>query len=160
LNGMCGCTHTPTTPRSHAHALNTGRLPFHVNIYNDDPALPGQGVPVGMTLLPLKLKQSGAGTPTPTPYATHFVGKWHIGLASKSKQIPTARGFDTSLGHVNKHWLQSWHFTYYTTLPLLVWWRVYREADRRAIYTHLNPRLLPLIRVWPPKTTQWKSIYC
>jgi arylsulfatase I/J len=80
-------------------SLMSGRLPFHVNIYNDDPALPGQGVPVGMTLLPLKLKQSGAGSATPTPYATHFIGKWHIGMASKTTQIPIARGFDTSLGY-------------------------------------------------------------
>ena len=44
----------------------TGRLPFHVNIYNDNPDVPGQGVPVNMTMLPRKLKQA------PIPYATHF----------------------------------------------------------------------------------------
>ena len=69
----------------------TGRLPFHVNIYNDNPSLPGQGVPVNMTMLPRKLKQSG--------YACHFVGKWHIGMASASMQTPRARGFDTSLAY-------------------------------------------------------------
>ena len=34
-----------------------------------------------------------------TPYATHFIGKWHMGMASKSKQTPHARGFDTSLAY-------------------------------------------------------------
>ena len=41
-------------------SLMTGRLPFHVNIYNDPPTMPGQGVPTNMTMLPLKLKQSGS----------------------------------------------------------------------------------------------------
>lgn len=72
-------------------ALMSGRLPYHVNIYNDNPAMPGAGVPVGMTLMSEKLKSAG--------YSTHFVGKWHIGMASASTQIPTARGFDTSLGY-------------------------------------------------------------
>eukprot|EP00937_MAST-01D_sp_MAST-1D-sp2_P002290 g2290.t1 len=74
-------------------SLMTGRLPFHVNIYNDNPALPGAGVPTNMTMLPRKLK--GA----PAPYATHFIGKWHIGMASASAQTPKARGFDTSLAY-------------------------------------------------------------
>lgn len=67
----------------------SGRLPFHSNTYNDDPTMPGAGVPVGMTLLPQVLKQAG--------YATHQVGKWHVGMASKSTQTPLARGFDSSL---------------------------------------------------------------
>ena len=49
-------------------SLLTGRLPFHVNIYNDNPAMPGQGVPINMTMLPRKLKQSQPGR---EPYATH-----------------------------------------------------------------------------------------
>lgn len=48
-------------------ALLSGRLPIHVNIYNDDPARPGAGVPVGMTMISEKL--AGAG------YMTHFIGK-------------------------------------------------------------------------------------
>ena len=51
-------------------SLLSGRLPFHVNIYNDDPTLmPGQGVPVNMTMISSKLKTAG--------YVSHFIGKWH-----------------------------------------------------------------------------------
>jgi len=69
----------------------TGRLPVHVNIYNDDPARVGQGVPTNMTMISAKLKSVG--------YATHFIGKWHVGMASQSQNIPKARGFDSSLGY-------------------------------------------------------------
>ncbi|KAJ8610168.1 hypothetical protein CTAYLR_008744 [Chrysophaeum taylorii] len=82
-------------------ALLSGRLPFHVNTFNDDPTMVGQGIPVGMTLMPEVLKRAG--------YATHFVGKWHVGMASRSKQIPVARGFDSSLGyfHSNNNYYDS-----------------------------------------------------
>ena len=49
-------------------SLLSGRLPVHVNIYNDDPARPGAGVPTGMTMISEKL--AGAG------YLGHFIGKW------------------------------------------------------------------------------------
>jgi hypothetical protein len=46
----------------------SGRLPFHVNIYNDDPTtFPGAGVPVDMTMISDKLKTVG--------YHSHFIGK-------------------------------------------------------------------------------------
>ena len=49
-------------------SLLSGRLPFHVNIYNDDPTMmPGQGVPVNMTMISSKLKTAG--------YVSHFIGK-------------------------------------------------------------------------------------
>lgn len=82
-------------------SLMTGRLPFHVNVYNDPPTMVGQGVPTNMTMLSLKLKESGSASQNGvrTPYATHFIGKWHMGMASKSKQTPQARGFDTSLAY-------------------------------------------------------------
>lgn len=73
----------------------SGRIPFHVNTYNDDPTMPGAGVPIGMTLLPEVLKEAG--------YATHFLGKWHIGMASASRQTPKARGFDSSLGYFHSN---------------------------------------------------------
>lgn len=72
-------------------SLLSGRLPYHSNVYNDDPTMVGAGLPVGMTVLPELLRAAG--------YATNFVGKWHIGMASMSQQIPRARGFDTSLGY-------------------------------------------------------------
>lgn len=51
-----------------------------------------------MTLLPAKLKAAG--------YATHFVGKSHLGMATPA-HIPTARGYDTSLHYfsgANDYW--------------------------------------------------------
>jgi arylsulfatase A-like enzyme len=54
---------------------------------------------LGFTLLPTRLKEAG--------YATHFFGKWHLG-ASDPRFIPTARGFDTSLGFFNA---KEHHFT-------------------------------------------------
>ena len=48
-------------------SLLSGRLPMHVNIYNDDPAMPGQGVPTNMTMISAKLKSAG--------YQSHFIGK-------------------------------------------------------------------------------------
>ncbi|EGB11339.1 hypothetical protein AURANDRAFT_2359, partial [Aureococcus anophagefferens] len=72
-------------------ALMSGRLPAHVNVYNDDPAMAGAGAPAHMRLMPAMLRDAG--------YRTHFVGKWHLGMASRSLQTPAARGFDTSLGY-------------------------------------------------------------
>uniref|UniRef100_A0A6U7P1N7 Sulfatase N-terminal domain-containing protein n=2 Tax=Haptolina brevifila TaxID=156173 RepID=A0A6U7P1N7_9EUKA len=53
--------------------------------------MPGQGVPINMTLLPEKLATAG--------YVSHFVGKWHIGMARRQASPPEARGFATSLGY-------------------------------------------------------------
>ena len=73
-------------------SLLSGRLPFHVNIYNDDPTMmPGQGVPVNMTMISSKLKTAG--------YVSHFIGKWHVGMASLSTQTPQARDFETTLNY-------------------------------------------------------------
>jgi len=70
----------------------SGRLPFHVNVYNDDPTTtPGAGVPVNMTIISQKLNTAG--------YTSHFIGKWHVGMASKSTQTPQARGFATTLNY-------------------------------------------------------------
>ena len=44
-----------------------------------------------MTLISDKLHSVG--------YATHFIGKWHVGMASRSLNPPEARGFDTSFGY-------------------------------------------------------------
>ena len=40
-------------------SLQSGRLPVHVNIYNDDPSRPGAGVPENMTMIPAKLQEAG-----------------------------------------------------------------------------------------------------
>lgn len=79
-------------------SLLTGRLPFHINIDNDDPTrynpndpVSGyQGIPRNMTVIATKLKEAG--------YATHQVGKWDVGLAT-SDHTPQGRGFQTSFGY-------------------------------------------------------------
>eukprot|EP00041_Stephanoeca_diplocostata_P024110 m.603517 g.603517 ORF g.603517 m.603517 type:complete len:517 (-) comp22455_c2_seq2:2446-3996(-) len=65
-------------------ALMTGRLPYHV-------FQSGNYVSREMIMLPAKLKQVG--------YATHQVGKWHLGLLY-SWMTPVGRGFDTSFGYL------------------------------------------------------------
>ena len=64
-------------------AFLTGRLPIHVNdakhvnisTHNpNDPVSGFQGVPRNMTMISAKMKEAG--------YATHQVGKWHVGFAT------------------------------------------------------------------------------
>lgn len=78
-------------------SLLTGRLPIHVNddnkvkpsFYNPKDPLSGyQGIPRDMTVIAEKLKEAG--------YATHQVGKWDAGMATRD-HIPKSRGFDSSL---------------------------------------------------------------
>lgn len=69
-------------------ALMTGRLPYHaqqLNFPNSDTA---QGAPLEFTFLSKRLQDAG--------YATHAVGKWHLGMASR-QHLPVARGFDHAL---------------------------------------------------------------
>ena len=81
-------------------SLMSGRLPIHVNDQNqnidnynpDDPVSGYAGIPRNMTAIASKLKDAG--------YATHMVGKWHAGGATRD-HIPTGRGFDTSFGYLN-----------------------------------------------------------
>ncbi|XP_072047297.1 arylsulfatase B-like [Amphiura filiformis] len=71
-------------------SLMTGRYPIrmglqHGNIRQADPNC----LPLDETTLPDKLRDLG--------YATHAVGKWHLGFSSP-KCLPTQRGFDSYLG--------------------------------------------------------------
>ena len=47
------------------------------------------GLPTEFPTVADKLKEAG--------YATHLVGKWHLGM-SHTKYLPTQRGFDTFYG--------------------------------------------------------------
>ena len=79
-------------------SLLTGRLPIHVcdqivseESHNpEDPISGFVGIPREMTGIATKMKQAG--------YATHQVGKWHVGMATPD-HTPTGRGFDSSLGY-------------------------------------------------------------
>ncbi len=57
----------------------------HGNIDRLDPTC----LPLNETTLPEKLRDLG--------YATHAVGKWHLGFSSP-RCLPTRRGFDSFLG--------------------------------------------------------------
>ena len=84
----------------------TGRYPIHVNDLNispfhynpNDPVSGFSQIPRNMTVIAEKMKEAG--------YATHFVGKWDVGIATPD-HTPKGRGFDTSLGyfsHDNDYW--------------------------------------------------------
>ncbi|KAL4221464.1 hypothetical protein ACF0H5_019722 [Mactra antiquata] len=73
------------------HAFMTGYYPFKVGLQH---MVIGhsQNVcsPLNMTFLPQHLKKAG--------YATHIVGKWHVGFCSW-ECTPTYRGFDSFYGY-------------------------------------------------------------
>jgi arylsulfatase B len=79
-------------------SLMTGRYPLHVQERMGPYWTTYTGPPANMTLLPAKLKQAG--------YATHHVGKWHLGSAYPA-YTALGRGFDTSFGFLDgmaDHW--------------------------------------------------------
>jgi arylsulfatase I/J len=79
-------------------SLLSGRLPYHVNVDNGepnrynpkDPVSGYQAIPRNMTVIAQKMKEAG--------YATHQVGKWDAGMATK-EHTPQGRGFNTSFGY-------------------------------------------------------------
>lgn len=59
-------------------------------------------LPKNISTLPERLKKLN--------YATHLVGKWHLGAASRN-YTPTARGFDNFFGYLNGY---AGYFNYMT----------------------------------------------
>ena len=90
-------------------ALQSGRLPTHVNIDNgedawmfnsNDPVSGFAGIPRNMTCIAQHMKRAG--------YATHQTGKWDVGMATYD-HTPLGRGYDSSLGyfaHSNDYWTE------------------------------------------------------
>ena len=74
-------------------SLMTGRYPLTIGMQfgEVDPAA-GWGLNLTETLLPEVLQSAG--------YGTYMLGKWHLGHYSP-KYLPTARGFDYSLGYMS-----------------------------------------------------------
>ncbi|XP_050598217.1 arylsulfatase B-like isoform X1 [Bombus affinis] len=72
-------------------AFLTGRYPIRTGMQGH-PLDPGEvrAIPLNNTLLPEYLRKLG--------YATHLVGKWHVGYYS-DYHTPAYRGFDTFLGY-------------------------------------------------------------
>ena len=88
------CTGTRT-------ALQSGRFPVHVQTSLKNPEDPSSGMPRNLTGLAEYMKQEH--------YATHYVGKWDVGMASP-QHTPKGRGYDTSLHyfeHKNDFWTQA-----------------------------------------------------
>jgi arylsulfatase I/J len=81
-------------------ALQSGRLPVHVQTSLKNPEDPSSGMPRNMTGLAEHLKKAN--------YSTHYVGKWDVGMATP-KHTPQGRGYDSSLHyfeHKNDYWTQ------------------------------------------------------
>jgi len=87
-------------------ALQSGRLPQHVNLQNtpvesmnpNDPISGYNGIPRNMTGMGEKMQALG--------YKTHFIGKWDVGMATP-QHTPKGRGYDTALfyfQHSNDYW--------------------------------------------------------
>ncbi|XP_070202815.1 arylsulfatase J-like isoform X1 [Littorina saxatilis] len=74
-------------------AFLTGKYPFKMGLQHSVfSALRNNSMPTDVSILPEHLKELG--------YATHYVGKWHLGFCSK-KMTPTYRGFDSFYGMYN-----------------------------------------------------------
>ena len=70
-------------------SLQSGRFPVHVQTTLKNPEDPSSGMPRNLTGLAEHLKANNT-------YATHYVGKWDVGMASP-KHTPKGRGYDSTI---------------------------------------------------------------
>lgn len=90
-------------------SIQSGRAPIHVNVINAQPQFSNPndlvggfaGIPRNMTCIAELMRQGG--------YATHFVGKWDVGMATQ-EHSPSGRGYNSSL-HYWGNSIDYWQFT-------------------------------------------------
>lgn len=86
-------------------ALQSGRFPVHVQTTLKNPEDPSSGMPRNLKGLAQHL-QNQTDKGNHGKYATHYVGKWDVGMATP-RHTPHGRGYDTSLHyfeHKNDYW--------------------------------------------------------
>ena len=85
-------------------AIMTGRYPYHLGGLASGVILAGHSyrMPLNQTTLADELKRGG--------YATHMVGKWHLGMC-KWEYISTYRGFDSFYGYYRVQWYGRLNYT-------------------------------------------------
>ena len=124
-------------------AFQSGRLPVHVNTQNaeptvrnpDDPIGGYAGIPVNMTSIAHVLKRAG--------YATHFTGKWDVGMATW-RHTPLGRGYDSFLGyfhHANDYWTEKLPFT--STGTIDVWCEIWTDIHTWTPFSPMPPAPWP-----------------
>ena len=75
-------------------ALMTGRYPFKTGLQHTTTLVPGTSAAIPKDTSTIAEVLKGAG------YATHAIGKWHLGLKSWG-DTPLGRGFDSWAGYLN-----------------------------------------------------------
>ena len=86
-------------------SILSGRYPYHLGLYNNNEG----DFPLSYALLPALLKQPPP--PGAPRWATHALGKWHLGWAFLN-YTATFRGFDTffgSSGNTADYWAHTIH---------------------------------------------------
>ncbi|XP_060551406.1 arylsulfatase J-like [Ruditapes philippinarum] len=105
--------------------LLTGRYQIHTGFqWVLWPASP-RGLSLGETTIAEKLRETG--------YATHIVGKWHLGYF-KNNYLPTNRGFDSFFGFLAGH---GDHYTHRATFNKMEGYDL-MENDKRADMSKYN----------------------